>query len=194
MVWFWQHGSELFILFLAPIIGLILDFGLDTKKTFYVLCISLFLLFPILTGYIYIIPFAYQIFGLTALSCLYSFFSNQIENKTPKIISAILFSGLLFIILGFFSFMDLMSGHQRVENSWKIKNYRIEYVTDHGFAGGPLMRYEISKYGLIPIFIKKIDYSVGSDSSNKCLIHFTDIKMDFDKCNLLLSEVKQQVR
>ena len=191
MTWFWQHGNELFILFLTPIIGLILDFSLDRKKTLYVLCISLFLLFPILTGYNYIIPYAYQILGLTALSCLYRFYSNQIEKKTPKIVSAILFSGLLLVILGYFAFMDSIAGYQRVENSWKIKNYKIEYVTDQGFAGGALMRYEISKYGLIPIFIKKIDYSVDDDTTNNCLIHFTDIKVDFDKCNITLKEVKK---
>ena len=190
MTWFWEHGNELFVLFLTPVIGLILDFSLNRKTTLYVLCISLFLLLPILTGYDYIIPYAYQILGLIALSCLYRFYSKQIEKKTPKIITAILFTGLLLIILGYFAFMDSMSGFQRVENFWKIKNYKIDYVRDQGFAGGPLMRYEISKYGLIPIFIKKVDYAIDDDSTNSCLIHFTDIKMDFDKCNITLKEVK----
>ncbi|UAY50837.1 hypothetical protein [Ferruginibacter albus] len=188
MTWFFLHGNELFILFLTPIAGLIFDFFINKKATFYILGISLFLLLPLLTGYGYTIPYTPQILGLTALSCLYGFYSKQIGKKSIKIISAILFSGLLFIIFGYFAFMNSMSGYQRVENSWTIKNYKIEYIADQGFAGGPLMKYEISKYGLIPIFIKKIDYSVDNDTTNNCLIHFTDIKMDFDKCKITLTE------
>jgi hypothetical protein len=128
-----------------------------------------------------------------ALGCLYRFYSKQIEKNTPKIVSAISFSALLFIILGYFAFMDSMSGYQRIENSWNIQNYKIDYVTDQGFAGGPLMRYEISKYGAIPIFIKKVDYAIDNDTINNCLIHFTDINVDFNKCNISLKEVKEQM-
>lgn len=190
MSWFWLHGNELFILFLTPIVGLIFDFVLGRKAAIYVLSISLFLSLPIFTGYNYTLPYVYQVLGLTILSCLYRSYSKQIEKRAPKIISAILFSGLLFIILGYFAFMNSMTGFQRVENSWKINNYKIEYITDQGFAGGPLMKYEISKYGLIPIFIKKLEYTVDDDTTNNCLIHFNDIKMDFDKCNITLKEIK----
>jgi hypothetical protein len=190
MTWFFQHGNELFIFFLAPFIGLIFDYTLNKKKALYLLFINLFLLSPILIEYNYVIPYLYQILGLTTLGCFYRFYSRQIEKNTPKIVSAISFSVFLFLILGYFAFMDSMSGFQRIENSWKIRNYKIDYVTDQGFAGGPLMRYEISKYGLIPIFIKKVDYSVDNDTTNNCLIHFTDIKMDFNKCNITLKEVK----
>jgi hypothetical protein len=193
MNWFWQHGNELFILFLTPILGLVFDLFLGRKSILYILCISLFLLSPILLGYNYIIPYLYQILGLTTLGCLYRFYSKQIEKSTPKIVSAISFSALLFIVFGYFAFIDSMSGYQRIENSWKIQNYKIDYVTDQGFAGGPLMRYEISKYGAIPIFIKKIDYSIDNDTTNNCLIHFTNIKMDFNKCNVTLNEFKEQM-
>jgi hypothetical protein len=188
MIWFWEHGNQLFILFLTPIIGLIFDLSLEKKKIVYLLSISLLLLLPILTDYQYIIPYTYQVLGLVFLSCLYYFYSMQIEKRTPKVVSAVIITALAFCIFGFFAFMNTMSGHQEVQNSWGIRNYRIEYIKDQGFAGGPLMKYEISKYGLIPIFIKKVDRSVDNDTS--CLIHFTDIKMDFDKCNISLKEFK----
>jgi hypothetical protein len=192
MSWFWEHGNEIFILFLIPIVGLILDLTIDKKRMPYILGISIFLLLPILTGYKYIIPYLYQILGLTAFSSLYTFYSRQIENKKPKIISSILLTGLLFIILGFFAFMDSISGYQKIENSWKIDNYKIDYVTDQGFAGGALMRYEISKYSFIPILIKQVDYAVDNDTTNSCLVHFTDVKLDFDKCKTTLTDTKKR--
>jgi hypothetical protein len=42
MIWLLQHGNELFILFLAPVIGLILDIGLSRKWILRVLYVSLF--------------------------------------------------------------------------------------------------------------------------------------------------------
>ncbi len=86
--------------------------------------------------------------------------------------------------------MDSMSGNQDVENSWRVRNYKVEYIKDQGFAGGALMKYEISKYALIPILTKEVDMAVDNDTTNSCLIHFTDIKMDFDKCNVSLKDVK----
>jgi hypothetical protein len=190
MTWFWENGDQLFILFLTPVVGLIFDFTLDKKKVLYLLCISLFLLLPILTGYAYIISYAYQVLGLLLLSSLYYFYSRQIEKRTPKIISAVIMAALAFCILGFFAFMESMSGNQEVKNSWRVKNYKIDYIKDQGFAGGPLMKYEISKYGFIPIFIKKVDASVDDDTTNSCLVHFSDIKMDFNKCKVTLADVK----
>lgn len=191
MIWFWEHGNEIFILFLIPTFGLILDLKIDKKKVPYLLGVSVFILMPIVLGYKYIIPYFHQILGLTALSSLYTFFSRQIENKKPKIISSILLTVLLFIILGFFAFMDSISGYQKIENSWKVDNYKIDYVKDQGFAGGALLRYEISKYSFVPILVKQVDFEVDDDTTNSCLIHFTDIKLDFDKCKTTLTDSKK---
>jgi hypothetical protein len=190
MEWFWFHGNQLFILFLVPVAGVILEYLLSRKATLYTLGISLFLLLPLFTDYNYTIPYAFQIAGLIALACLYSFYSKQIENKIAKFITMILISGLLFIILGYFAFMDSMSGSVETEQSWQVKNYKIDYVVDQGFAGGALRRYELSEYALIPLFIKKIDYSTETDSTNNCIIHFTSVKMDFNKCNHTIQNLK----
>ena len=130
MTWFWEHGNQLFILFLTPVVGLIFDFTLDRRKILYLLCISTLLLLPILTGYTYIIPYAYQILGLLLLSCIYYFYSRQIKKRAPKITSAVIIGGLAFCVLGFFAFMDSMSGNQDVENSWRVRNYKVEYIKD----------------------------------------------------------------
>jgi hypothetical protein len=77
-----------------------------------------------------------------------------------------------------------------VEKSWSVKDYKIDYIVDQGFAGGPLMKYEISKYAFIPVLIKKVDASIDEDVKGKCLIRFEKAKMDFNKCSITLSPFK----
>lgn len=97
MIWFWEHGNQLFILFLTPIIGLIFDLSLEKKKIVYLLSISLLLLLPILTDYQYVIPYAYQVLGLVFLSCLYYFYSIQIEKRTLRSFQPLLLQHLHFV-------------------------------------------------------------------------------------------------
>ncbi|MDJ1505414.1 hypothetical protein [Xanthocytophaga agilis] len=175
MLWFWQHGNQLFILFLTPLLGLIFDYTLSKKVILYLLGTSVVLFLPIVAGYEYIIPYTVQALGLTALSCLYYFYSRQITQVTPKIISAILIGGLAFIVLKHLAFMDSMSGYQKVEKSWNVNHHKIEYIVDQGFSGRPLLKYEIRKYGLIPIVLKKVDRAYDDDTTNSCIVHFTDI-------------------
>lgn len=189
MVWFWQHGNELFILFLFPLIGLVIDLWVPKKITNYTLIISGILCLPIFTGYSYLIPWLYQIFGLIFLSVLYALYSNEIGKLSPKIISSAVIAGLLFIILGWFSFMDSFSGYQKVVHSWKTSNYKIEYIKDQGFAGSPLMKYELSEYAVIPIFIKKIETVRRNDSADKCIITFPMNKLKFNKCKGSISKI-----
>jgi hypothetical protein len=190
MIWFWQHGNQLFILFLTPLLGLIFDYTLSKKAILYVLGASVILFLPLVWGYEYVIPYAFQALGLTALSCLYYFYSRQITRVTPKLISALLIGGLAYIILAYFAFMDSMTGYQKVEKSWRVNRYKIEYVVDKGFSGRPLLTYEISKYGLVPIIRKKVDHTVDEDTTNSCIVRFTDIQMNFDKCKGTLTEAK----
>ena len=189
MIWFWKHGQQLFILFAFPLIGLGFDFWLSKKRTVYILIASLVLLTPIFTGYSYLVSWAYQFFGLVGLSCAYSFYSMQIENKAPKFVSAVIISGLLFLILGWFAFMDAFSGSQTTENDWAIGRYKIEYIRDQGFAGGPLMKYQLSKYGLIPIFIKVVEISEERDTVYNCEIPFENNKIIFNKCNGTINQL-----
>ncbi len=189
MIWFWEHGNELFIFFTFPLIGLGLDSWISNRRTFYLLISSLILLSPIVTGYSYIISWFFQFFGLVGLSCLYSFYSRQIEKRIAKIISSLLISGLLFLILGWFSFMDSFSGFQKVENVWNVDKYKVEYVRDQGFAGGPGWRYELSEYGFIHIFIKRIDTVWDNDTTQSCNVNFEDSKMIFNKCEGTITEL-----
>lgn len=182
MGWIWKHGEEIFILFLFPIIGLMFD-SVDNRRKTYILLSSTVFLIPIFTGYTYIISWLYQILGLVVLSCIYSFCSTQIKSKALKITSAIVISGVLLILFGFFAFMDAFGGYQKVENEWEVDGYKIEYIRDQGFSGEPLFKYELKKYTLVPIFIKQVETVVDHNEAENCHIIFTSSKIDFDKCN-----------
>ena len=148
------------------------------------------LVIPVFFGYKYNFEYSNQVIGLVVFGFLYSLFSKSIEKYRSKIILSVSLTAVAFCILGFFAFISTMGGSQTVENSWRMKNYKIEYIKDQGFSGHPLMTYQISKYAAIPILIKQVDISVDNDSTNNCIIHFVDIKMDFDKCKVSLENVK----
>ena len=86
--------------------------------------------------------------------------------------------------------MDSMSGYQIVEKKWQINRYKIEYMIDQGFSGRPLMKYEVSRYFLVPILVEKIDQTVEDDPIKSCIINFPDAKLDFDKCNASIKDVR----
>ena len=179
-----HHGNDLFILFLFPLIGLGFDVWLSKKIVIYVLILSGIFLCPILTEYKYVIPFAYQFFALLFLGSLYSFGSRKTTEKIfLKAIGAIIFSGVLFVVFAIGSSFGSFAGSQTVEKQWIVDGYKVEYIRDQGFAGGPLLKYELSKYAWIPLFIKKIETSIDKDTSQSCTIHFVRSQVDFDKCN-----------
>ena len=182
MGWFWQHGNELFIFFLFPVIGIILDLKVSKKKILILTIISGILFAPIFNGYLYIITWLYQLYGLVLLGGLYSLFSKNLKEMTYKILTSVLLSGFLLILLGWFSFMDSFGGNQKVLQTWETDNYKIEYIKDQGFAGGPLMKYELSVYSSIPIFIKKIETARKDEMEDKCIVIFPESELIFNKC------------
>jgi hypothetical protein len=184
-----KYGNEAFILFLFPLIGLLLESKLSRSTASWTIVISTILLIPIFTPYTYIIPFAYRTLILIAASAAIVIFLKKLESPRMKVTYAVSFAGILFVILGFFSFLDSFSGYQRVERSWRSSKYKIEYITDQGFAGGPRLTYELSKYAFIPLFIRHIDTTVDRDTVNPCLLYFTESKLLFNKCDVTIKEI-----
>jgi hypothetical protein len=176
---------------LAPVIGFNKDIFLSVKKVWYALGGSFLLLVPVFAGYSYTIPFLFQILGLIAAAGVYSFYCRQIDGRTAKIVWALLFAGFLLLVLGYAAFADAMSGSQKLVQTWKVGDYKIDYIKDQGFSGGELRQYEISRYSLVRLLVKKLDYSVDRDTANSCLVYFSDINMNFDKCSVVLTEFKK---
>lgn len=178
-----QHGRQLFILVFFPFLGLLLEIGLSPKKIRIIIIATLILLTPILAGYRYIFFDAFPVLLLIVLACAYSFFSRRIQNQAVKFVVALLFAGLLVVVLGYAYFINTMGGGRTTEKKWKLNDYQIEYIRDQGFSGRPLITYELSKLTLIPILMKKIEIVAESDSVKNCIINFNDSKLLFNKCS-----------
>lgn len=176
------YGRQLFILVLFPFLGLALEIGLSSKTIRIISIAAVVILIPILFGYNYTLSDAYRFLVLILLACLYSFFSRHIQKNTMKFVAAVLSAGLLLVILGYAYFIAIMAGSQTTEKKWKLNGYQIEYIKDQGYTGH-LMKYELSKFTMIPILMKKIETVVEDDSINNCDIRFDKSKIIFNKCN-----------
>ena len=167
--------------FIVPIIGLVIEAFLSKKVALYIFLLSCLLLSPNLIGYSYIIPWTNQIVALLGLSSAYSLCSWSIEKN--KITVAIIVSVSLFVLLGIGTFMKGFVGSKTVDKKWDIDEYRIEYIRDQGFVGGPLMKYELHKYAMIPVLIKKKETVVDNDTTGSCKVIFVKSEIVFDKCS-----------
>jgi len=178
-----KYGNECFILFLFPLIGLFFEGKFSRRNVFWIIGISSLLLIPIFTPYTYVIPYVYRTLILMISSAFFTMFLKELGKRRLKVACAVIASAILFVVLGFFAFMDSFSGYQRVERYWRTGKYKIEYIRDQGFAGGPLLKYELSKYAFIPLFVRQIDTAVDNDAEETCTIYFSESKLSFNKCD-----------
>jgi len=89
---------------------------------------------------------------------------------------------VLFFILGLFSLINTISGHIKVTKEWKLKNYRVEFVENQGFAGGALLTYQLNKYYVIPIYFKHLETTNTENRINDCKIPFKEYSIIFNEC------------
>lgn len=180
--WFFEHGTELFPLFLAPFIGLLLERKLSRRWLTGLLLTSAVLLLPLLAGYRYVVPYVDRILELLLAACVYAFCSAAIKNRAVKNTVALLSSGLAFCLLLFCAFMDGMSGYETVEGRWRSGRHVVEAIVDQGFSGRPSRTYELSRYALVPLLLKTEGREWVSDTDKRCRIIFKDAGVEFDRC------------
>lgn len=84
----------------------------------------------------------------------------------------------MFVVTGFLSLI----GTVRVSKIWEKGDYKIKYVIDQGFSGGPLRTYQLYKYSTLPVLIKHVEEKVDNDTTNDCQVNFLYKKFKFDKC------------
>jgi hypothetical protein len=87
------------------------------------------------------------------------------------------------IILGCIACIGNMLGGTTIEREWDSKGYKIRYIKDQGFVGGPLMKYELYKYTTFPIFIEQVDAKFDTDTTGSCMVKFELAKFDFNRCS-----------
>jgi hypothetical protein len=183
--------KQLFILLLAPLTGLLFDAYWNRRGVLWTFWICVVLLFPALLKYDYSVSFIAPLACLLAGSSLYYFLTADGETVQWKIRTCILITFLGACISVPFALRDALSGSTRVEKRWNIGNheYKIEYISSQGFAGGSSMSYRISRYTYIPILLKVVDGAHDDgEKSDPCLVHFDALAKEFNTCTGTLTE------
>lgn len=181
MVWFLiDHFKTFFICCSFPLAGWALRASISKKLNIYIFFATLILLLPALTGYRYL---SENIFPILTYILLSSAYSILIYHKLKVRTLSIVLSIFMWIAVLSFSFpLVLGVGEVAVNNEWEMKEYKIKHVTSRGFAGGTASYYELYKYGIIDVFIKKVD--TAPDNGDTCVIKFTYKKVNFNKCSI----------
>lgn len=175
-----RHQTFIFLFFTFPLLGWSIHKYFSKKAISYTLIASLALLVPALTGYSYVIDNTY---GYLLYLLLAGAYALMHKDKEYKFVPTVVFSAVLFLICGFLSFIGGIAGSVTVERQWNLKGYRVEYLRDQGFAGGPRLVYELSKYAAIPIFIKKVETGLDNGTTNTCWVKFPATGFNFNKCD-----------
>jgi hypothetical protein len=179
MLYIIQHPILILIFFTVPFFGWILYKSFDDKIIRIVLIISGIVLLPCIAGYSYVLYAVGPLSFYIILSSAYYFLIKKFKNIRNTIIKPTI---ILFVILGLVSFEGGFLGTITVQHTWKVKGYKIEYLKDQGFSGGPLMKYELYEYAAIPIFIKHVDTKADLDTTNSCIVKFEYKNFKFDPC------------
>ncbi len=183
---FLKHGQDLFILSVFPIVGLILDLSVSKKIIGVSLFVAGLLFAPAVLGYNYTIPYMYQVLLICILASIYAFYSSWVFPQSWKVIMSLLTTAVLSIFLGYGAFLDAFAGFQETKNTWEVEGYKIEYIKDQGFSGRPLMKYELSEYGYIPLFIKTIETVTEAEDAQQCSVNFENSHVTFNKCTVAI--------
>ncbi|MBO9728570.1 MAG: hypothetical protein J7623_08035 [Chitinophaga sp.] len=175
-----EHSGFVLLLFTFPLLGWFLHLKYTPKVIVIILFTAIGLLLPVFTGYSYVLNNAYGYLSYISLAAGYAYFLTKGEYKFAP---TGIFSLILFLFCGVLAFMGGFLGSITVEKEWRLKGYRVTYVKDQGFAGSPLLTYQLSKYGMIPIFVKEIQVKRDDDTTGSCWIEFDQAGFNFNKCS-----------
>ena len=176
------HPFSIALFFTVPALAWGLTIIKEVRAIWYTLGLCIVLLLPTLTGYNYEndnIDIALLYLGS---SCLYFFIVKYTWGNLKSKLTVFAFLGVGFLVFCICAFISGFTGTTTVENVWELKGYKVEHVRDQGWAGGPLMKYELYKYGYLPLFIKHVDTKVDNDTTNNCIVKFEYKNFSFDKC------------
>src|SRR5882757_1357599 len=143
-MYFIEHPFLIFLFFTVPLSGWLLYKVLSRKLNLFLLCLASVLLLPAFSGYTYIVENSYTGLFYLGLACCYSFLIKSFKKPAFSIITQ---SVVLIFVCGVISFYSSFFGAVQVENEWNVKNYKIQYLREQGFSGGPQMEYELYHYG-----------------------------------------------
>lgn len=173
-----ENGTNILLFSLFPLIGIFILKRFSETKTIIILSLASILFLPVLLGYSYVTPFINELFFLLLISCIY-----RLVIPNSKLVWITF--GVAFFCFMLIMFFGKMMGTLNKKDEWNISNYKIEYLEERGFSGGPLLEYRLSRYTKIPIFIKELEIKLDTDTIRNCLVKFEKSKFTFNKCGNL---------
>ncbi len=172
----------LFLFTITPFLGLLTEYLFNRKTRVYILLVAGLLALPSLMSYEYFLLNLIILPHLIFFAGIYSLLFSPDFKKSAKVISTLSLTVVLVLVLGFATLISDMGGSQTVEKRWEKNEYRIEYIVDQGFAGHALRKYELRKYAIIPLFLKKVETLRDTCTHNCCLINFPDEGINLNTC------------
>ncbi|SEW52279.1 hypothetical protein [Chitinophaga arvensicola] len=179
MLFIATHTTFIFFLFLIPLLGWVIHKQSSRKTIVIVLLTALVLLLPALTGYSYVVSSGYD--WLLYIFFTYGYALVLQSDDHSFLATGVISAGLLLFGL-WGAFIGSFAGTTTVEKEWRVKGYKIAHLRDQGFAGGARVTYELSKYAMIPVFIKQVDLEVDKDTTNSCWVTFREEGFNFNWC------------
>lgn len=176
-----NHPIILVLFFSVPITGYFLHVYLSKKALSYIFYTAAILFIPVIFGYYYVVNFTGSALLYITLTCGYALTAGKKDYNLRK---SLKFSLASFLALGFAAYFAAGTAIITIEGEWNVNNYKIQHVTERGFSGGPLIKYELNKYTKIPIFITHVDSKVDDDSTHNCMVTFENEHFTFNKCKI----------
>jgi len=176
--------SYLRILILFPLLGFLFNLFLNLKLQKFILITFCVLFSPSFFGYHLIIDWFNEFCFMMILAVGFSHFLISYGKDNARALLTFVLSGFLFVAISFATFFDTFGGYQKIEATWRNGFYKIKYVRDQGFAGGPLMKYELHHSILWGLYDRKIQTLriESSEPDSNCILLFEKKDITFDKC------------
>ena len=175
---------QLLILILFPIVGFAMQANTSKENIIKILKANLILLIPIVFGYDYALKWLAEFCLMLVLATGFSFFLLGIKKQMNQYLLSLILSFVLIVLLGGLAFFDFIAGNKTRINKWRENSYRVEYMRDQGFAGPPLMTYELYYTPLFGLLNKKIQTIPINQKrvEESCILNFDKTEIDFNKC------------
>lgn len=176
---FLERPFFIWVFWMLPLLGLLGYAFLSQKIIIRALLVFLVMTLPIITGYDYVITDMYGYLFYAVLICVYALLVGKIPYR------GVITVGLSFLLLGVCGvglFLSAFAGSQTNQETWFVKGYKVQSVIYRGFAGRPSKIYQLSKVGVIPVFVKVVDGRSVVDTAEICWIRFEAKRFNFNKC------------
>lgn len=172
------------ILIFFPFVGFLMNLFLTTKIQKIIFIVACVLFSPTFFGYYLVLDWFNELCLMLMLAVGFARYLITYGKTNSSALLTFILSAFLFVSISLVALFASFVGFQKIEATWKSGFYKIKYVSDQGFAGGPLMKYELHHSVLWGLYDRKIE-TIEIDSfmpDTTCILFFEKKDVTFDKC------------